>query len=106
LDLAVASTHCAVLGPYTGKKVTFGIRPEDMRENVNQTPTPGSSITANVEVVEPMGSEIYLYLAVGNSSLTARIKSEHEPEVNKPYVINIAMDKAHYFDMNTEQTIV
>jgi multiple sugar transport system ATP-binding protein len=106
LDLAVAAGHVAALQPYVGKRVTFGIRPEDMRENTSQTPVPGSSITANVEVVEPMGSEIYLYIAVGGHSVTARIKSEHEPEVNREYVINVAMDKAHYFDLSTERTIV
>jgi len=77
-----------------------------VRENLNHTPVPGLSITANVEVVEPMGSEIYLYIGVGGKSLTARIKSESEPEVNKQYVIDVVMEKAHYFDAGTEKTIV
>jgi multiple sugar transport system ATP-binding protein len=106
VDLAVAPAHVQALTPYVGKKVTFGVRPEDMRENLSQTPKPGGSVTANVEVVEPMGSEIYLHIAVGGQAMTARIKSDHEPEVNKSYVIDVTMEKAHYFDIVTELTIV
>ncbi|MCX5757284.1 MAG: ATP-binding cassette domain-containing protein, partial [Candidatus Hydrogenedentes bacterium] len=106
LDLAVAAAHRDVLKLYAGKRVTLGIRPEDVRENRNQAAVPGSSITANVEVVEPMGSEIYLYIGIGGKSLTARIKSESEPEVNKQYVIDVLMEKAHYFDAGTEKTLV
>lgn len=106
LDLAVAPGHRSALEAYAGKRVTLGIRPEDVRENLKQTAVAGSSITANVEVVEPMGSEIFLYIGIGGRSLTARIKSESEPEVNKQYVIDVVMEKAHYFDISTEKTLV
>jgi multiple sugar transport system ATP-binding protein len=105
-DLVVDAAQRPALEKYVGKKVLFGIRPEDMRQNPEQKPVPGKSITANVEVVEPMGSEIYLYLAAGKNSITARVKSEQEPEVNRPYVIDLVMEKAHYFDAETELAIV
>lgn len=105
VDLLVDKAHMAALQPYAGKKVVFGIRPEDIHQNATQAPIAGHSITANVEVVEPMGSEIYLYVAVGGASVTARIKSDQEPEVNRPYVVDIAMEKAHYFDVDTEKAI-
>jgi multiple sugar transport system ATP-binding protein len=106
VDLAVAQDHYAALQPYVGKRVVFGIRPEDIRENTSQTTVPGRSVTAKVEVVEPMGSEIYLHLDMAGSSFTARIKSEQEPDVNKPYVLDVLMDHAHYFDLASEQAIV
>ena len=106
LDLAVAPAHTEAMLPYVGKTVTFGIRPEDMRENPTQTFVPGSSITANVEVVEPMGSEIYLYLDIAGKSITARVKSNYEPEVNKLHIIDFIMEKAHYFDGTTERAIL
>jgi len=105
-DLVADPAHQAALEPYAGKRVTFGIRPEDLHENAAQQAVPGGSITANVEVVEPMGAEIYLYLGVAGKSITARIKSDCEPKVDTEYVINVAMDKAHFFDMDTEHTIV
>jgi multiple sugar transport system ATP-binding protein len=106
VNLAVAQGHFTALQPYVGKRVVFGIRPEDVRENASQTAVPGRSVTAKVEVVEPMGSEIYLYLDMAGSSITARIKSESEPDVNKPYVIDVLMERAHYFDLASEQAIV
>jgi len=106
LDLAVHAAHVDALSRYEGKKVTLGIRPEDLVENRAQTCEAGKSIAATVEVVEPMGAEIYLYLNVGGQTITARVKSDREPEVNKPYIIDAVMDKAHYFDADTEKAIV
>ena len=106
IDLAVAKEHYAALQPSIGKKVILGVRPEDVRESPTQKPVAGSSITAKVEVVEPMGSEIYLYLDMGGTTFTARIKSEHEPDVNKPYVLDVLTEHAHYFDAVTEQALV
>ena len=96
----------ARLNPYVGKRITIGIRPEDMLENESQTLKPGISIQAPVEVVEPMGSEINLYLTIGNQAITARIKSDREPEVNKPHILDINTANIHFFDIDTEKTVV
>jgi len=105
-DLAVDAAHRPALEPYVGKNVVFGIRPEDLEGVGGQPLSGGNSITADVEVVEPMGAEIYLYLNVVGQTVTARVKSEEEPEVNKAYSLNVAMDRAHYFDPETEKAIV
>jgi len=104
-DLTVHEKHRAALEKYVNKKVTFGIRPEHFLENPSQKPVDGVSIQANVEVVEPMGSEIYLYLAVAGKSFTARIHADAEPRVNQAHVLDVDMGRAHYFDLETEQAI-
>ncbi|MDZ4861556.1 MAG: sn-glycerol-3-phosphate ABC transporter ATP-binding protein UgpC [Candidatus Hydrogenedentes bacterium] len=105
MDLTTDSAHRAALEPYSGKKIILGIRPENFSENATQTVIDGKSINAKVEVVEPMGSEIYLYLALAKLTLTARINSDTEPPVDAPHVIDVAMEKAHYFDPATDKTI-
>jgi multiple sugar transport system ATP-binding protein len=105
-NLIVDPTHRARLERYVGGKVFFGIRPEDIIENPGQKPVDGRSLTAVVEVVEPMGSEIYLHLNVGGQAVTARIHSTREPEVNRALVLDVTMGRAHFFDPQTEQTIV
>ena len=105
MTLNVASQHQAALQSYAGKKVIIGIRPEDLQDNVSQSITAGRSIQAPVEVVEPMGSEIYLYLNVGGHTITARIHADREPEVGKPHVLDVNMEKVHYFDSTTEVAI-
>ncbi|MDD3628755.1 MAG: sn-glycerol-3-phosphate ABC transporter ATP-binding protein UgpC, partial [Actinomycetota bacterium] len=48
-----------------GKEVVIGIRPEDLEDsNFVQNVSSGNTITANVEVTEPMGAEIYLYIDI------------------------------------------
>jgi multiple sugar transport system ATP-binding protein len=106
LDLVVPEEKRAALEMYVGKPVTIGIRPEDLTENPDQTMTPGESIQALVEVVEPMGSEINLYIDIGGHPVTARIKADSEPEVNKPHIVDVNRTNLHFFDVDTEKTIV
>jgi len=106
LSLVVDPQHGEALEHHVNKKVVFGIRPEDMHDSASQTAVEGKSITANVEVVEPMGAEVYLYLDLGGQSVTARIKAVAEPDVNTDYVLDIDMAKAHFFDSDSEETIV
>jgi len=104
--LTVPQDKRASLERYAGKRITIGIRPEDMNENRAQKLDAGAGIQAPIEVVEPMGSEINLYLAVGKHSITARIKSDVEPEVGKPYVLDVNMANVHFFDADNEKTVV
>jgi multiple sugar transport system ATP-binding protein len=106
MNLVVDSTHHAVLEKYIGKPVVFGIRPENLGEKDEASPGSGTSFSANVDVVEPMGSEIYLYVDLAGQPLTARIKADREPKVNQSHVLHVAMHRAHYFDPDTEQAIV
>ncbi len=106
IDLIVPEGKRSKLESHLNKRVTIGIRPEDLNENASQTPKPGISIQAPVEVVEPMGSEINLYIAIGKQSATARIKSDREPEINKPLVLDVTMGNVHFFDLESELTLV
>lgn len=106
MDLALPPQMYGAMERYAGKRVTLGVRPEDIHDNPTQTPRPGQSLTAPIEVVEPMGSEINLYLAIGKQSLTARIKADQEPEVNSRHVLDVNMANVHFFDMATELTVV
>ena len=85
----------------------MGIRPEciyDEPENLEKFKD--NVITANVEVVELMGAETYLYLDVQDNKFTARVSPYSTAKSGD--VINIAIDmaKIHLFDMDTEETII
>ena len=59
-----------------GSDIIFGIRPEDMRdEEFMQNPKKEYKITAKVEVIEPMGSENFLYLTSGKHYFVSRVDS-------------------------------
>ena len=72
-----------VMVPYIGKTVTLGIRPEDIYDKVfaGNIATAGRSALATVEVVEPMGSEVLVYLNTGKNTLVARVEPQSEAKV-------------------------
>jgi len=95
------------LKDYRNKKVCFGIRPEDIHDKLFIPEAPKEvTVQATVEVVEPMGSETILYLNTGKSSFTAEIGSKEQPEVNQEVELVFDMSKVHFFDNETEKTIV
>jgi multiple sugar transport system ATP-binding protein len=106
MDLVVDARHHRALDRYVGKTVVMGIRPENITDSPAGEPDPGKSFSATIDVVEPMGSEIYLYLDLAGQPLTARIKADQEPVVNRQHLLHVAMEHTHYFDPDNEQTIV
>jgi multiple sugar transport system ATP-binding protein len=97
----------ASLLPYADKEVIFGIRSEDIYDKlfVSQAP-PENVVTVTCEVVEPMGSEVYLHLTTGKHSFIARVGAHNRPEVNQDMDLVFDMNKVHFFDSNTEKTII
>src|SRR5260370_20744358 len=61
------------LGAQAGKDITFGIRPEDLRVANGSDPAE-MSIEAVVEVIERLGSEILLDVAVGTGAMVAAVE--------------------------------
>jgi multiple sugar transport system ATP-binding protein len=94
------------LNGYIGKTITFGSRPEDINNKQYATFTqPNQTVPATVEVVEPMGAEIYLYLNTGSHSFVARVNSHEKAEVGQRLDMAFDMRKCHFFDMQTEQVV-
>jgi len=95
------------IAPYLGKEIFFGIRAEDVYDKlfVSES-TPDNTISAICEVVEPLGSEVYLYLNTGKHSFIARVGAHNRPEVNREMSLVLDMSKVHFFDKETEKTII
>lgn len=95
------------INPYLDKEVIFGIRPEDIYDKLFiGSAAPENTITATVEVIEPMGPEIYLYLTTGIHSFVARVDAHDRAEVNQDLEVVFNMAKVHFFNCDTEETIV
>lgn len=96
-----------MLLPYAGKPIIFGIRPEDMYDRLFVTNAqPEDTVSVTVDVVETMGSEVYLYLKTQKHSFVARVGSRSAPEMGKKLDIVFDMTKAHFFDKESEKTII
>jgi multiple sugar transport system ATP-binding protein len=95
------------LSVHLDKPVVFGIRPEDLYDRLFVTDAPTESVvTAIVEVVEPLGAEVYLHLKAGQHAVVARVSSHSRPEVNQDVDVVFDMGKARFFDADTEAAIV
>jgi len=95
------------ISPYIGQNIIFGIRSEDIYDKlfVSEAP-PENIIRVNCEVVEPMGSEVYLYLNTGSHTFIARTGAHDRPRVNQNMDVVFDMSKVHFFDKKTEETII
>lgn len=95
------------MAPYTGKEVIFGIRSEDIYDKlfVSEAP-PENVVRVNCEVYEPMGSEVYLYLNTGRHTFIARVGAHDKPKVNQDLDVVFDMSKVHFFNKDSEETIV
>ena len=95
------------IAPYLDKDVVFGIRPEDMYDKLFVSEAPSeNTIKATCEVIEPMGSESYLYLNTGRSSLIAKVGGHDKPAINQDMDVVFDMAKVHFFDKDTDKTII
>jgi len=107
LRLRVVEEMAERLADYAERPVTFGIRPEDLYDKLFITDVPRECIvTASVELVEPLGAEVYLHLKVGSHALMARVGPHARPEVNQDIDLVFDMGKAHFFDPETQAAIV
>ncbi|MCG8608320.1 sn-glycerol-3-phosphate ABC transporter ATP-binding protein UgpC [bacterium] len=105
--LRLLSTFSDKIMPYVDKEVVFGIRPEDVHDSrfaldlaVN------SGARFDIEVVEPMGSEVYLHLASESEPFIARLNTQLEYTVGGNIEVVFNMEKAHFFDIETERAIL
>ncbi len=95
------------LSHYLNKEIMFGIRPEDIYDKlfVSEAP-PENTIKATCEVIEPMGSEVYLHLNTGKNPLIAKVGGHNIPTLNQDIDLVFDMSKVHFFDKDSDNTIV
>ncbi|OLD39858.1 MAG: glycerol-3-phosphate ABC transporter ATP-binding protein, partial [Armatimonadetes bacterium 13_1_40CM_3_65_7] len=72
--LEVPSDLVSQARPWAGRRVVFGVRPEDIADRAMANGAqPAWTIKATVDVHEPLGSDSILYLTAGAHSIVARV---------------------------------
>jgi multiple sugar transport system ATP-binding protein len=100
VKLKIPSRHIDRLKKYVDREITFGIRPEDICESGDSRNLKEKSEAALiVEVVEPMGNELYLYLSTGQNTIIARLNAQFQSVVGDKIKLVFNMAKAHFFDI-------
>ena len=101
--LEVTPAQAKFLQPYVGKEVTFGIRPEDVEFSHQEIP--GKTINGHVSVVEPLGSETQVYVSTSKAKVVGKIDPSVIPEPDEKVALIVDMEKARFFDLDTEVRI-
>jgi multiple sugar transport system ATP-binding protein len=92
---------------WVGKPVIFGIRPEDIQDRAYaRDANPAWALRASVEVHEPLGSDVILYLATGPHSIVARVDAHSQARMGQQAEVVFDMRKLHLFDPQTHRAIV
>jgi len=87
---------------WLGRDIVVGVRPEHLRPAADSA---AGAFEAEVEVVEPVGSEVFVNLRLGRQVLVARFDPHVLPERGKPLAITIAGERAHFFDAASGATL-
>ncbi|MDR2021000.1 MAG: sn-glycerol-3-phosphate ABC transporter ATP-binding protein UgpC [Treponema sp.] len=96
--------HQSYLKKYAGKDIYFGIRPEDL--NFTESSGGENAMGVKITVVEPLGADIHLWLTTPTQPLVARTEPHHTFKVGDTANFVPRMDKARYFDRETELSIL
>ena len=89
---------------YSKKRVILGVRPEDMPEA--GCAVPGETIEAVVEVMEPLGREVYLNVKVGERRLIARAEPTTEAKPHSKLCLQPSSENMRLFDIETETSLL
>ncbi|GAB3095325.1 ABC transporter ATP-binding protein [Lysobacter terrae] len=84
------------------RDVAVGVRPEHL---LPVAPGPASAFSAEVEVVEPVGSETYINLRHGSQSLVARLAPDVPVRAGQAMALGLAPGSLHFFDAPSGQRL-
>lgn len=108
LDLAVSAPSRRALDEegYDGKTVIFGIRPEDIKaEQIALEASPETVVTADIIVSELTGADSILHINFGGTEMVAVVDARDYHQSGETIDLAYNMNKAHFFDVETENAI-
>ena len=107
-SIAAPASQNGKLDAYVGKPVTLGARPTDIYDKNLKNPvdaTPQNTVRTQVDVSEPMGDIVTLYLTAGSHQVVAAIDAETKAKDGNALDVVFDLDKTHLFDPTTEVAI-
>ena len=99
------------LAKHIGEEVVFGIRPEHIVDRrLMPDASPDAVMKTKIDVVEPLGNELFLYLVpqlkLGEGSFMARMGPETWARPGQDFEVVFDVTKVHVFEKETELAIV
>ncbi|MCB0747684.1 MAG: sn-glycerol-3-phosphate ABC transporter ATP-binding protein UgpC [Ignavibacteriae bacterium] len=104
LRINLAKKYESKLLAFMGKQVILGIRPENflLKNATNNLP----KVTVEVEVVEPMGNDTFIYFNLDGIQFTARVISDDELKPKSKIDLYVNPEKLHFFSGDLENAVL
>ncbi len=103
LVLQIDENNYPKVKSYENNKIIIGIRPEDIFPSNDNDDV--RNYTAELEVVEPMGNELFLYFTLSGVQIVARVSKEFVFAAGDRIKLCFNPDKLYFFDKEREQSI-
>lgn len=104
LTFRLNQTLIAQLVGYENKKITVGIRPEDfLLENEKNSAT--NTINVYIELIEPMGNEMFVHFSIDGNKCVARISPTDKIKEGDKITLIFNLEKLKIFDVETNKLI-
>jgi len=84
-------------------EVIVGVRPEDVLLTAERQK---KALEMRIDLVEPVGSEDFLYMSTGAIRFVAKVPPKAGLAVGKKVFVTFRMERIHIFDGKTEKAIV
>ena len=106
LSLDVPSAFARTVQSLDAGAVTLGIRPEHLSMHRPIDAPSVATIDVHVEVVEPVGNEIFVYFSTGaGTNYVARIAAEVPPKVGTTCTLYVDTSKLLFFDPKSDRAV-
>ena len=98
-QIPLSAEKAVRLGRFTDREVLLGIRPENL---LLQPAAPECDpLRAPIEIVEAIGSDIYLNFSYAGTSMTARVEATVDIKVGQEVALYPDPERVHLFDRNS-----
>ncbi len=92
---------------YNGKQVIMGIRPENIDDSESAISSMPECVSdVNIDLVEMMGAETFLYFKIEGVNFTARVNPRTTAKHGQNIKVALDANKIHLFDKDTEAVII
>ena len=89
-----------ILDTYNDKNITLGIRPEHFSLEESNNYNDNAFLQTEIEVLEPLGNETFLYFTINKNQHIARVDSHIGIKAGDKIKLYTNQDKIYLFDKN------
>ena len=107
IRLRLLPQYAARLADRKDKKILFGIRPESVYDaRFRRDADPTTYFDAIVDVVEPQGRDLFVYVTAGDQAMVVRLDDRTDAQPQQPIRLALDPEAIYAFDPETQEALL